>query len=135
LPARSAAETQKTCSRECRRRRRRRLARQRRAQCVQDYRVDERERQRRSRARRRAEAAKSPPTGPPCHAPASDAKSAELAEKVLESWDRAVTLSRASLERRMPAILREFGVFSGQARAVTSALSRAGLGPQAPELP
>jgi hypothetical protein len=95
---------------------------------VQDYRVEERERQRRSRAQRQAEAAKTQATGRPCHAPASDGKSAELAEKVLESWDRAVAMSRASLERRMARILRDLAAFSGQEEEVTGELSRAGLG-------
>jgi hypothetical protein len=61
--------------------------------------------------------------------------SAEFAEKVLEFWDRAFAMSRASLERRMPAILRDLTAFSGQEKAVTSELSRAGLGPDVPEMP
>jgi len=127
----SAQETQKVCSPRCRCRRRRRLARKRRAQRVQDYRVDERERQRRSRARRRGSG-----TGPPdCHAPPSASKSADLVEELLESWDRAVAMSRASLERRMPAILRDLATNSGNGEAVTGGLSRAGLGPQVPEAP
>jgi hypothetical protein len=123
--ASSAQKTQKVCSPWCRRRRRRRLARQRRSRRVQDYRVDERERQRRCRARRRGSGA-----GPPgCHAPASASKSADLLEKVLESWDRAVAMSRASLERRMLAILRDLATNSGSGEAVTAGLLRAGLGP------
>jgi hypothetical protein len=61
--------------------------------------------------------------------------SAEFAGKVLEYWDRAFAMSRASLERKMPAILRDLTVFSGQEKAVTSELSRAGLGPDVPEVP
>ena len=66
---------------------------------------------------------------------ASAAKPAELADKVLECWDRAFAMSRASLERRMPAILRDLAGFSGQRKASTPELSRAGLGPQLPEIP
>jgi hypothetical protein len=55
--------------------------------------------------------------------------------KVLESWDRAVAMSRASLERRMPAILRDFPTFSGTSEAVTAALSRTGLGLDVPGMP
>ncbi|HEX7509469.1 MAG TPA: hypothetical protein VF550_22040 [Polyangia bacterium] len=98
---------------------------------MQDYRVDERERQRRSRARRRGSG-----TGPPgCHAPASASKSADLVEEMLESWDRAVAMSRASLERRMPAILRDLATNSGSGEAMTAGLSRASFGPQMPEAP
>jgi hypothetical protein len=56
-------------------------------------------------------------------------------EKLLESWDRAVAMSRASLERRMPAILRDLATNSGGGEAVTAGLSRAGLGPQVPKAP
>jgi hypothetical protein len=97
--------------------------------------VDERERQRRSRERRRGQAAELAATGPPCHAPASAAMPAEFAEKVLEYWDRAFAMSRASLERRMPAILRDLTAFSGQAKTTTSELSRAGLRPEVPDMP
>jgi hypothetical protein len=54
---------------------------------------------------------------------------------MLESWDRAVAMSRASLERRMPALLRDLATNSGGGEAVTAGLSRAGLGPQVPEAP
>lgn len=53
--------------------------------------------------------------------------------KVLESWDRAVAMSRASLERRMPTILRDLVAFSGTTETVTAELSRAGLGTEVPE--
>jgi hypothetical protein len=42
-------------------------------------------------------------------------------------------MSRASLERRMPAILRDWATNSGNGEAVTAGMSRAGLGPQMPE--
>jgi hypothetical protein len=54
---------------------------------------------------------------------------------MLESWDRAVAMSRASLERRMLAILRDLATNSGSGEAVTAGLSRAGLGPQVAEAP
>jgi hypothetical protein len=128
-PERSAEKTQRVCGEECRKKRRRRLARRRRSKRVLDARVDERERQRRCRAKRQAacgppsggdgqqagrqeDAADTPVTGG-CHAPASGRIGAELHEKVLESWDRAVALSRASLQRRMEGILRGLDVNSG----------------------
>ena len=136
VPARSAEKTQKVCSLKCRQRRRRRLARKRRAQRIQDYRVDERVRQQRHRERRRSTEAASTATGPPpCHAPASACNSADFAAKVLESWDRAVAMSRASLERRMPGILRDLVAFSGRAKTAPSELSRASLAPEVPEMP
>src|SRR5215204_3795760 len=103
-PAQSAATAQKVCGVECRRKRRRRLARRRRALAVQDYRVDERQRQRAHRQRWRAGAG--PPVDGACHAPPSACNVLELAAKVLESWDRAAALSRASLRRKIPTILR-----------------------------
>jgi hypothetical protein len=54
--------------------------------------VDERERQRRCRERRREGA---------CHAPPSAPKPAEIKAEVLQSWDRVVALSRATLARRL----------------------------------
>jgi hypothetical protein len=134
--ASSAQETQKVCGPQCRRRRRRRLARRRRSRRVQDYRVDERNRQRQCRERRRG--ATTPPlaTGPPgCHAPASASKCADFVAKMLESWDRAVAMSRASLERRIPIILRDLASFSGTSEAVTAGLSRASLDPEVPGTP
>jgi hypothetical protein len=74
--------------------------------------------------------------GPPdCHAPPSESKSPDLKAIVLESWDRAMAMSRASLERRMPAILRDLATNSGSGEAVTVKLSRASLGSQVPEVP
>jgi hypothetical protein len=124
------------CGPRCRCKRRRRLARRRRGLAVQDYRVDERARQRECRARRRAAAAATrvgqtgpTTTGPAaCHAPASACNPADLITKVLEFWDRAVALSRASLERRMPVILRNLAASVGPTDAVTGSPSRAGLG-------
>ena len=54
---------------------------------------------------------------------------------MLESWDRAMAMSRASLERRMPAILRDLASNSGNGEVVTAGLSRASLGSQVPEGP
>jgi hypothetical protein len=92
---------------------------------VQDYRVDERRRQRERRERQAAAATAS--AG--CHAPASASNPAELMEKVLESWDGAVAMSRASLQRRFGMILRRSMVKSGTEIPPTTVLSRAGLGP------
>jgi hypothetical protein len=92
---------------------------------VQDYRIDERERQRRRRERRRSVGEEGRVAK--CHAPASDGKLADLLVKMLETWDQAVAVSRASLERRIPTILRDLASFSGQTEAVSGKLSRASL--------
>lgn len=69
----------------------------------------ERERQRRCRAAQRTH--KQPGSGASeqvtaaCHAPASDPRYADLQDKVRESVDRAVELSRAALYRLVPRIL------------------------------
>lgn len=107
-PSCRAVETQRTCGTECRRRRRRRLARRRRWRDLQDARVADRERQQRWRAEQRARQASGAQqrlvtTG--CHAPASDPRYADLQDKLRESVDRAVELSRAALHRMVPRIL------------------------------
>ena len=84
-------------------RRRRKLARFRRRRDLQDQRVEERERQRRHRAR----------GARMCHAPPSARETARLRAEMLESWDSAVALSRASLARRLPAIMRVSVQFTG----------------------
>lgn len=43
-----------------------------------------------------------------CHAPACDAKYVDFQEKLRESVDRAVELSRAALYRLVPRILGDF---------------------------
>ena len=63
------------------------------------------------------------------HAPASGPKPAELAEKLLESWDEAYALSRANLRRRFVAITRSSAASAGTDEAVAERLSRAGLVP------
>jgi hypothetical protein len=52
----------------------------------------------------------------PCHAPASDEDYAELQEKVRESVDRAVELSRAALYRLVPKIFGDFARSAAAAR-------------------
>ena len=118
----SATDHQRTCGAECRRARRRWLARRRRRPAVQDFRVDERNRQR----ERRKRVAVAATAG---HAPASAPKPAEFAEKMLESWDEAVAVSRASLQRRFAVILRQSVVSAETARRTDEARSRATLGP------
>jgi len=65
--------------------------------------VEERERQRRHRAG----------GAQTCHAPPSTRKAAQLRAEMLDSWDSAVALSRASLVRRLPAIMRVSMQFAG----------------------
>ena len=81
---------------------------------MQEARVEERARQRAHRERRRAQQA----TSAPCHAPPSSAKAAELVAKVLESWDSAIAVSRATLERKLVRIARQSGVSLGPDSAV-----------------
>ncbi len=64
-----------------------------------------------------------------CHALPSVANPAELAAKLLESWDIAAALSRASLRRRIATILRGSVPVSGTSGVSASTLSRATLGP------
>jgi hypothetical protein len=109
------------CGPECRASRRRKLARGRRSRREQDARVDERRRQRESRERRGKGA---------CHAPASEPKSAKLRAELLDFWDRAAALSRATLERRLPGICRAMLRSDGTAEAGAGVLSRASLGSQ-----
>lgn len=120
-PAASAVRTQRVCGAKCRASRRRKLARSRRSRHVQDSRVDERKRQRERRQRRRAVG---------CHALASAPKPAEIKAELLDSWDRAAALSRASLQRRLPGILRAIVRSEGTAAASGGPLSRATLAPQ-----
>lgn len=89
---------------------------------MQDYRVDERERQRARRDRQRTEAAL-------CHAPALPPKPAEMAEKVLESWDEVIALSRATLRRRLSVISRRSARSAETNRDEIERMSRATLGP------
>jgi hypothetical protein len=142
----SARGTQKVCSAACRAKRQRKLARRRRRAHVQQARVEERERQRDSRAKRRAaperaqdsaasaaslavpEPGRDGPAAPAGHAPAMRAKSPDTLGKVLDFWDNEMARSRATLERRIAAILRRSAPETGTARDSPSALSRSSLG-------
>lgn len=127
----SAIDHQRVCGAECRLARRRKLARRRRARRVQDFRVDERERQRISRARRRevAEAAGTAAVSSGSHAPACTPNRAKLIANLLDSWDVAVAMSRAGLQRKLAVILRQSRAPIETVGAAESARSRAGLGP------
>jgi hypothetical protein len=57
----------------------------------------------------------------PCHAPVSDDKYAELQDKVRESVDRAMELSRAALYRLVPKIFGDFTRFAATGRTETGA--------------
>lgn len=142
----SARGTQKVCSAGCRTKRRRKLARRRRWAQVQQARVEERERKRKSREKRppkrgrvpetasvpasKAETkpARDPTAKPACHAPASLANPRDILGKVLECWDREIARSRATLERRITAMLRRSPPERGTARDRKGAPSRASLG-------
>lgn len=109
VPEPSAVKTQRVCGEaECRRARKRKQARARRRARLQDHRADERARQRECRERRRAK---------DCHAPASDGKAALVAAGMLEAWDEMAgglaAMSRASLQRRIPRLLRLWATEAG----------------------
>lgn len=96
-PSPRARTKQRVCGPACRKTRDHKLARKRRRNDIDGYRDDERGRQRASRAARAAARGVDPPRDR--HAPASDAKSSEVREKIARIVDRAVALSRATLVR------------------------------------
>lgn len=108
IPARSAAGKQCVCSPACRKARARKLARKRRGRELEQCRADERERQRAHRAR--SEAA-------PCHAPASEHKYSISRDEIGKIVDRALALSRATLERDLPRFLDQFAKKAGERMA------------------
>lgn len=95
----TAANTQKTCGRECRLARRRRQGRQRRQKDLDAYRDDEAARQRDRRERLRAEVG--------CHAPALSANcwksKPEISQIVAETFRR----SRTGLARELRRMARK----------------------------
>jgi hypothetical protein len=50
-------------------------------------------------------------------------------EKVLESFDSTIAMSRAGLHRKLGAILRRSARSSAASEPIESVMSRAGLGP------
>jgi len=138
-PSPHAEEAQKVCGPKCRQSRRSRQGRRRRAEHVQDERVDERERQQRSRKQRRAQAAAGQGQPAPvegreaCHVPGEACKHAEMLGKVLETWDREMELSLASLHRKLARILGGSGHSSGTGSAPRTEVSRASLGAEVAE--
>lgn len=118
FPAASARETQLVCCEECRRERDRALARARRTRELERYRAEECERQRKCRRARRERLGVGPARVrvTECHAPPSVAKSLETQEKVLETWDRLVALSRATLEQQLGEILAGRASSAGTSR-------------------
>jgi hypothetical protein len=97
VPKRSAAKTQRTCSKRCRLRRRAKQAKRRREADRANARADERERQRKHRARGREEKG--------ADAPLSQAGLYEqlcgIVEEILEELGHAQRLSQAGLRRRV----------------------------------
>ena len=110
-PSVRALETQRVCSQKCRKDRDLALGRERRRKDLDRYREDEVERQRKCRDARRAGAVPTAPTVAKCHAPASAAKGRKLQRKVLQSWDKAAALSRATIAQELSEILGQDGVF------------------------
>ena len=121
VAAPSARTTQRVCGTTCRARRDRKLARGRRRAELVDARVDERARQQRRRERRAAGK---------CHAPPSARKPSELQVEILQSVDRALTLSRATLAVELRELMKERDRSPGNRRHV----SRGSLEMQAAEI-
>lgn len=120
VPVAAAPKAQRSCGPACRRARRRRLSRARRASALETQCEDDAFRRCKSRAAR---------TGSNrCHAPPSPPKCAEFEKNVLDSWDGRVALSRATLERRLPGIVRAILRSDGTARAPDPGMARATLG-------
>src|SRR5207245_1785715 len=104
---------------------------------IQDHRVEERKRQRERRDKLAAMAASAstvepggtriPPHEAPCHAPPSGRNTREIADKMLEEWDRRHTLSRATLQRWIARFLRRSEASGGTPGEVPVPLSRATL--------
>jgi hypothetical protein len=107
-PARSAVNTQKTCSAECRRRRRRKQAKRRRDREIQDHRVDERERQARCRLLRREQGGTTVKSTWMSRA-GLPLQVAELEGLILRKWDKVLRVSRAGLARNLRSLLGSIG--------------------------
>jgi len=78
--------------------------------------VDERARQRQRRERLAASGTPSRSRASParsCHAQASSSICADFEGKVLEIWDKLLAVSRAALQRELPALLRGWQAQSG----------------------
>ena len=115
VPDARCGERQRVCGEDCRRKRRRRAARVRRGRELERHREAERERQGACRARRGAASggARAGPSKGVTAEAARDASRAglvvdalEMPQEILLAVDRAVSLSRASLMRDLPRILR-----------------------------
>src|SRR3954468_11484188 len=100
-PVASAGTRQCVCGAQCREARRRKLARRRRRRAPGRFRSEERVRQQERRARHSEGG---------CHAPPSGAKPPDPFKEIHEIVDSALELSRATLQRRLPAILARSGL-------------------------
>ena len=63
-----------------------------------------------------------------CHEPPSASNATDVMEKLLETWDRAQAVSRATLRREIRAILRGKVFIPGTEEAAVTAASRATFG-------
>lgn len=123
--------TQKTCSAQCRRKRRQRAAKRRRSKNLEAYRSAERKRQQRQRSRARtanaknvtrAKAQPARDAAQPARDPGRlsraglDPQLSRLIEKIIDSVDKQLRVSRADFERELLEIIEENGQFVGQVR-------------------
>ena len=104
-PSTRAAGAQRTCSPECREVRRRKLAKRRRARELDECRAEERERQRECRARQIGGEGK---TRRLSRATLSRPE-AILRDEIVESCDKMMRVSRATLNRRVGLLLGRAG--------------------------
>lgn len=112
-PARTAEQSQKTCSQRCREKRRRKQANRRRRRDLDGYRADERQRQADCRERRRDQGREGTENRHVSRATLSS-QEAILRDKIIESWDKLLELSRARFERRVAHLLGRSGEKVGQ---------------------
>ena len=110
-PHPSASHNQKTCSAACRLKRKRALARRRREQALAKHRLQERQRRQKLRRRRRQSSLSAEKRTRSVSASRATlpAEVSALQELILETWDKQVGRSRASLLVELRAKLQEIG--------------------------
>lgn len=129
-PHRSADQTQRTCSAQCRRKRLRSLARRRRESDLAKHRAQERHRQKSCRERRRGQHLRLPEVDQEAASVTPGSRSTlsvqviALERVLLATWDRRMRVSRAGLITDLRAAMRGTEPIVGQA-GTTEALGHA----------
>jgi hypothetical protein len=126
-PQRSADQTQRTCSAECRQKRLRSLARRRRERDLAKHREQERRRQQACRERRRGKRPRSPDVDQEAASVTSASRSPLSAQIIavervfLATWDKRMWASRAGLVADLRTALRKIEPIVGQAGTAEAA--------------